>query len=405
MARRPAPLIPRKVSVGGQVRWEVRVPTELRKQEKSARPRFVKESEAKGYCNRLKSNLLRYSDKARGLTDAQKIEAHTCFERLASYPNASLSQAVDLLVARLDRATNSFLVRELAGRVVADKKKQEGRGSGKRLLREIEERLGRFSRTHGDRMVSDIEMVEVRAWLMDLTTIIQTSRGKEETDQPVEQSTRQAYKRTLSLCFGWAKSQGAAAVNPVTDVKLAQVEKERVFVFTPEQTAILLQKADENLRPYLALCAFAGLRPEQAQGLWWKHIHFDRGTHGEIEVEKDKANGGRVVPIQPNLRAWLLAVPEAKREGTVFFSRHFRRKAYTGLREEDPDLPEEWPQDGPRHGFGTYRFKITRSFGTVADEMGNSEAVVRARYYRSVSNATAEAYWKIYPAGTPPDLE
>ena len=88
-------------------------------------PRFVKESEAKGYCNRLKSDLLRYSDKVRGLTDAQKIEAHTCFERLASYPNASLSQAVDLLVARLDRATNSFPVRELAGRVVADKKKQE----------------------------------------------------------------------------------------------------------------------------------------------------------------------------------------------------------------------------------------------------------------------------------------
>ena len=46
-------------------------------------------------------------------------------------------------------------------------------------------------------MVSDIETAEVRAWLMDLTTIIQTSRGKEETDQPVEQSTRQAYKRTL----------------------------------------------------------------------------------------------------------------------------------------------------------------------------------------------------------------
>ena len=53
-------------------------------QEKSARPRFLKESEAKGYCNRLKTDLIRYSDKARGLTDAQKIEAQACFERSGS---------------------------------------------------------------------------------------------------------------------------------------------------------------------------------------------------------------------------------------------------------------------------------------------------------------------------------
>ena len=39
-------------------------------------------------------------------------------------------------------------------------------------------------------MVSDIEAAEVRAWLMDLTTTIQTSKGKQESDQPVGQSTR-----------------------------------------------------------------------------------------------------------------------------------------------------------------------------------------------------------------------
>ncbi len=260
MARRPAPLAPRKVSINGHVRWEVRVPAELQSQEKSARPRFLKESEAKGYCNRLKSDLLRYSDKARGLTDAQKIEAHGCFERLAAYPAATLSQAVDLLIARLDRSAHSFPVSELAEHVVADKVKEGGRGSSVRMLREIEERLGRFSRVFGERMVSDINAAEVRAWLMDLTTIIQTSRGKEETDQPVKQSTRHCYRRILSLCFAWAKRHGAAADNPIADVKLASPKKERVFVFTPQQTAILLQNADENLRPYLALCAFAGYR-------------------------------------------------------------------------------------------------------------------------------------------------
>ena len=333
------------------------------------------------------------------MTDAQKIEAHACFERLAAYPATTLTHAVDLLVARLDHAARSFPVGELAGRVVADKVKEGGRGSSKRLLREIEERLGRFSRTFDERMVSDIKAAEVRAWLMDLTTIIQTRRGKEEADQPVEQSTRHAYRRTLSLCFGRAKHNEAAVDNPIADVKLAAPKKERVFVFTPQQTAILLQHADESLRPYFALCAFTGLRPEQAQGLWWNHIHFDRGTHGEIEVPEgtDKADGERIVPIQPNLRAWLLAIPEDKRQGTVYFSRHFRRKAYIALRREESTLPEDWPQDGLRHGYGTYRLKVTGSFGQVADEMGNSEEVIRADYYRSVSLSTAEAYWSINP--------
>ena len=199
MARKPAPLIPRKVSINGEVRWEVRVPAELRKQEKSARPRFIKESEAKGYCNRLKTDLLRYSDKARGLTDAQKIEAHRCFERLAVYPAATLSQAVDLLITRLDRAAHSFPVRELAEQVVADKVKQGGRGSSDRLIREIRERLGRFSRVFGDRMVSDIEAAEVRAWLLDLTTIIETSAGKQER---INQSSKapELLTNVLYLC-------------------------------------------------------------------------------------------------------------------------------------------------------------------------------------------------------------
>ena len=57
MSRRPAPLTPRKVAInGGQVRWEVRIPTELRKQEGGTRRFFAKEAVAKGFCNRLASD-------------------------------------------------------------------------------------------------------------------------------------------------------------------------------------------------------------------------------------------------------------------------------------------------------------------------------------------------------------
>ncbi len=116
-----------------------------------------------------------------------------------------------------------------------------------------------------------------------------------------------------------------------------------------------------------------------------------------MPVGTDKAGGERIVPIQPKLRAWLFTVPAEQRRGTVFFSRQYRRDAYAALRELAPDLPQGWPQDGPRHGYGTYRLKVTGSFGRMADEMGNSEAVIRTRYYRSVSASTA-AYWNILPS-------
>ena len=171
-----------------------------------------------------------------------------------------------------------------------------------------------------------------------------------------------------------ANHHGAATENPIADVKLASPDPERVFVFTPAQTAILLQNADERLRPYLALCCFAGLRPEQAQGLWWNYITLTaalmaRSRCPKARTKRAESASCRSSPICA-LGSWQCRKPNVM--ARFNFSRRFRRKAYVALREADPSLPEEWPQDAPRHGYGTYRLKVIGSFGKVADEMGNS---------------------------------
>ena len=105
MGRRPSPLRPRKVVINGdQVSYLVRVPESLRKQEgtRSGKKFFAKEGEAKGYCNKLESLLRNYTDKAHGLTDAQKIEAQEAYEKLATVPGARLLPAVDLYLAHLN---------------------------------------------------------------------------------------------------------------------------------------------------------------------------------------------------------------------------------------------------------------------------------------------------------------
>ena len=98
----------------------------------SARDRrkyFPKESIAQGYCNRLKSDLLHYSDKARGLSDAQKIEAQACFERLAAQPDASMTDAVDEYIERLKQARRSVILERLGEEYQETKKAIGGRAA------------------------------------------------------------------------------------------------------------------------------------------------------------------------------------------------------------------------------------------------------------------------------------
>ncbi len=109
MGRRAAPLVPRKVVVNGDVQWAVRVPLPLRKQEgvKDGRKHLGTEAIAKGYCKKLEGLLRNYSDKAHGLTDAQKIEAQACFERLLESSGASLSAAVEMYLTHRAQAQRS----------------------------------------------------------------------------------------------------------------------------------------------------------------------------------------------------------------------------------------------------------------------------------------------------------
>lgn len=131
--------------------WEVRVPKELRTKEGHTRRYFPRQNLALGYCQRLKTDLLYYSDKARGLTDAQKIEATKCFELLTSSPGASLVEAVKQYLVRREQSVRSVTVSHLLDAIISTKVATGGRGSAKRTLEEIRSRFGRFARDFGER--------------------------------------------------------------------------------------------------------------------------------------------------------------------------------------------------------------------------------------------------------------
>src|ERR1700678_3736084 len=119
-------------------------------------------------------------------------------------------------------------------------------------------------------------------------------------------TTKNDMRRVLGTCGNWAEKQGhlLKGTNPFLDMMRYKEEKAAVSIFTPEQMASLLKKADAALRPYLAIGAFAGLRTAELHRLDWSEIDLDRGFI-TVAASKAKTRRRRLVPISDNLKFWL----------------------------------------------------------------------------------------------------
>ena len=52
-----------------------------------------------------------------------------------------------------------------------------------------------------------------------------------------------------------------------------------------------------------------------------------------------------------------------------------------------------------RHSYGSYRLAQIKNAAQVAEEMGNSPAVIRTHYQNLVRPESVAEYWSIVPAG------
>jgi integrase len=78
----------------------------------------------------------------------------------------------------------------------------------------------------------------------------------------------------------------------------------------------ILAVCPDNLLPHSVIDAFSGIRSAEIERLDWRDILWDRGFI-EVKAAKAKTKARRLVPLLPNLRAWL--EPMKKTEGHVCF--------------------------------------------------------------------------------------
>ena len=197
------------------------------------------------------------------------------------------------------------------------------------------------------------------------------------------------FRRLLYTLFTFAESCGYSfkGSNPVANVKPLSASGGEIEIFTPDEITKLLEAASPDFLPFLAIGAFAGLRTSEIGRIAWPDVDLESGfiTVGKT---KSKTKARRLVPIQPNLAAWLATC--ANRTGLVVnFTGHELEAARAACVKASG---VKWKDNGLRHSYASYRLAQIQNAGQVSLEMGNSPAMI-FKHYRELVRPTAAAAW------------
>jgi integrase len=349
--------------------WMVRVPPRLHRIEGARKKFFAKESIAKAYVERLAKQLGDYHSQALGLSDRKKLEASECY-RLLEGRDVSLLDAVRHYLTYLDQTKRSIPVSELFEEFLSVK--QQDNVSPK-YLADLRSKLGRFVNSFHGALVCNLTVAQIEAWIRSLN---------------IGTVSRESYRRNVSVLLEFGRRRGYLPANPAADIKIRRRPEGEVSILAPDDLRNLLSKCAPEIVPYVAICAFAGLRPSEAANLLWSDVHLDT-MQIEVRARHSKTRRYRLVPIQPNLGEWLMRYRSD--DGSMYYSRRKFREAYKAAGME------EWKMDILRHSYGTYRLPILKSADALALEMGNSPDVIFRHYRRPMNEASASAYFDLRP--------
>ena len=235
--------------------------------------------------------------------------------------------------------------------------------------------------------VDTVTTADIQAWLDGMDAAPRTVRN---------------FRQTASGLFKFAEARGyiAKGENPVTATESIKTKTaDAIEIYSPDELARLLAAAPDSFKPVLAIQAFAGLRSAEVMRLDWQNVKLERG-HIEITAANAKTASRRIVPILPNLAAWLKDA--AKSSGKIFApTRAYFHELQRELskRTETPALPAvPWKHNALRHSFISYRVADTQNVAQVALEAGNSPAMIFGHYRELVTADDAKKWFSILPS-------
>jgi integrase len=221
------------------------------------------------------------------------------------------------------------------------------------------------------------------------------------TALPFRERTKRNHRDTIGFFNRWLVLRGYLAkgtdwlegVQNYTARKLGEISN-----FTADEMRRLIAAADDRILPLIVIGGFAGLRHAEIARLDWQDIDLEEGFI-EVKASNAKTDTRRIVPLKPNLKAFLL--PLAKKNGKVISvvnttKQLLKAAADTGDATQKIK-PLAWKHNALRHTYISARVAECGDVPRVADEAGNSPQVIRTNYLKRIRPAAAAEWFAIQP--------
>ena len=258
-------------------------------------------------------------------------------------------------------------------------------GMSEKYLIQLSSDWGKFQKAF-KKSIHMVTTVEMEEWMRGLKVSGRT---------PIAARTRNNLRTAIITLFSFARQRGYLPKGLPTEAEglsKAKVRDGEIVIFSADQISTLLKNATKRMIPFIALGAFAGLRSAEIHRLSWDAIRFDDDLI-EIKAGQAKTASRRLVPLEPNLKAWL------------FWARGKKRK---GLIMEEPELWKDvtalgktlqlgWPQNVLRHSYISYRVARDKDVNKVALDSGNSTQIIFKHYRELAMEKQANAWFEVDP--------
>lgn len=236
--------------------------------------------------------------------------------------------------------------------------------------------------------------------------------------------------------FARLRSYLPDSISEARKVKKVSKHRGEIGIFTVAEMRLLLEHVQRDWLPFLAIAGFSGVRTEEISlakdaakskdPLRWEDFDWD---DREINIRDITAKTGipRSVPILDNLFAWLAPWRDARASGPVapigkrpdrefgrnsrllrVINRELAKAPISGegaqymlgdiAGEQEVISALDWKHNGLRHSYCSYRMAITRNLHQVADEMGNSPAIVKRNYRRTLPARLGREWFSVAPS-------
>lgn len=169
--------------------------------------------------------------------------------------------------------------------------------------------------------------------------------------------------------------------------------------YTADEMRRLIAAADARILPLIVIGRFADLRHAEIAQLDWQDIDLEEGFI-EVKAQHAKTDTRRIVPLKPNLKAFLL--PLAKKSGKIISVMNTTKQFLKAAADTGNAAKEikalAWKHNALRHTYISARVAESGDVPRVADEAGNSTQVIRTNYLKRIRPAAAAEWFAIAPA-------